>query len=122
MINDLKKNPSIISATEFSHTSRILFVVQWLEDQKRVHQDDQWEEQVLPGHNLTPKQLFWVSYGQLWCEKFHDDALRHTIMTNPHVPGEYRVLVPLSNSPDFAKDFNCAIGSPMNPEKKCEVW
>merc|ERR1719384_584637 len=96
--------------------------LQWVEDQKKVHQDDQWEEQVLPGHDLTPRQLFWVSYGQLWCQKFRDDALRNTIKTATHTPGEYRVLAPLSNSPDFAKDFNCPVGSPMNPEKKCEVW
>ena len=117
-----KSRNDITPGNEFFHNSHILFIVQWVEDQKKVHQDDKWEEQVLPGHDLTPRQLFWVSYGQLWCQKFRDDALRNTIKTGTHTPGEYRVLAPLSNSPDFAKDFNCPIGSPMNPEKKCEVW
>ena len=98
------------------------FIVQWVEEQKKLHQDDEWEEQGLPGHDLTSRQLFWVSYGQLWCQKFRDDALRNTIKTGTHTPGEYRVLAPLSNSPDVTKDFNCPIGSPMNPKKKCEVW
>lgn len=34
----------------------------------------------------------------------------------------FRVVETLRNSVDFAKAFNCKLGSPMNPEQKCEVW
>ncbi|GFU35800.1 endothelin-converting enzyme homolog [Nephila pilipes] len=34
----------------------------------------------------------------------------------------FRVIGPMSNSEDFAKEFNCPSKSRMNPENKCEVW
>lgn len=96
--------------------------LQWVEDQKQLHQDEKWQEQILPGHDFTPKQLFWVSYGQQWCQKFRDDSLRNTIKTGTHTPGEFRINGPLSNNNDFSNDFKCPKGSPMNPEKKCNIW
>ena len=33
-----------------------------------------------------------------------------------------RVIGTLSNSAAFSEEFNCPIGSPMNPKDKCAVW
>ena len=80
------------------------------------------KEKPLAGLAYTPQHMFWVSYAQTWCSKYHDSALRELILTDYHSPGEFRVIGPLSNNNDFAKDFNCPVGSRMNPEKKCSVW
>ena len=94
----------------------------WIEHQKELKKDTSWEEDILPGLNFTTKQLFWISWGQLWCDKYRDESLENLLKTNDHCPGEFRIKGPLSNMDDFARDFNCPKGSKMNPEKKCLVW
>ena len=72
--------------------------------------------------NLTPDQLFFVSFGQVWCSIFTKEAMEMQILGNPHAPAQFRVIGSLSNSPDFANAFNCPKGTNMNPSKKCAVW
>lgn len=50
------------------------------------------------------------------------ESMKMRVTTGVHSPSQFRVLGPFSNMKDFAKDFNCPEGSPMNPIKKCEVW
>ena len=77
----------------------------------------------LPGlENYSPRQMFWIGYANVWCSKSRPEYLRDRTLTNVHAPAEFRVVGPLSNRPEFATDFNCPVGSPMNPEKKCSVW
>jgi membrane metallo-endopeptidase-like protein 1 len=102
---------------------------------------DNKEEPGIVGIPYTPRQLFWISFAQVklsqaffvdkllrllhlqvWCFKYRDESLNHAILTGTHAPGEHRVLGSVSNSVDFARDFQCPIGSKMNPEKKCSVW
>jgi len=92
----------------------ITFKVRWVADHG--------EEKVLAGLPYTPRQLFWISFGQVWCSKFRDEALKSQILTAFHAPGDFRVIGSLSNNDDFAEDFNCPKGSNMNPENKCAVW
>ncbi|XP_043263785.1 neprilysin-2 isoform X2 [Colletes gigas] len=79
-------------------------------------------EQRLPGLSYTPEQLFWISAANTWCSKYRPEAMKLRITTGFHSPGKFRVLGPLSNMEEFAKDFKCPLGSKMNPEKKCAVW
>ncbi|KAK0395996.1 hypothetical protein QR680_001524 [Steinernema hermaphroditum] len=76
----------------------------------------------LPGVNLTHDQLFFLNYAQIWCGTMNDKEAVRKLRTSEHSPGAIRVKGPLSNSIDFSKAFNCPVGSPMNPVKKCRVW
>lgn len=79
-------------------------------------------EAALPGLRYTPQQLFWISAANVWCGKYRPEAMKLRIMSGSHSPPSYRVIGPMSNTPEFAQEFNCAPGTPMNPVKKCSVW
>jgi len=88
--------------------------------EKWVH--DNGPELGLPGLDLSPQQLFWLSNAQTWCGVYRPEFMKSRILTAVHVPNLYRVRVPFSNMKEFSKDFNCPVGSSMNPIHKCEVW
>jgi predicted metalloendopeptidase len=46
------------------------------------------------------------------------------VATDPHPPGHFRVLGPLSNMPEFANAFQCKAGDPMvrPPAERCSLW
>lgn len=76
----------------------------------------------LPGLDFSPRQLFWISAAQTWCSVERPEIKRYMILTDSHALGKYRVLGTLSNSKEFSKDFQCMVGSTMNPARKCDVW
>ncbi|XP_058117957.1 neprilysin-2-like [Anopheles ziemanni] len=84
--------------------------------------DKNGPEARLPGLDLSPEQLFWLSAAQTWCSVYRPESVKMQITTGAHSPGQFRVLGPMSNMEEFAKDFNCPVGSKMNPVHKCEVW
>jgi predicted metalloendopeptidase len=72
--------------------------------------------------NFTQEQLFFINFGQIWCIKITDSAIRNEIETGVHSPQEFRIIGSTSNLEEFGKAFNCKRGQPNNPEKKCSVW
>jgi predicted metalloendopeptidase len=73
---------------------------------------------------FTNEQMFFISFGQTWCSKFRPEAAKLRILTDVHSPASVRVTAPLVNFDEFAKTFNCPVGSRMNPpaEQKCKLW
>ena len=82
-------------------------------------------EQRLPGlPALSPEQLFFVSFAQSWCGTTRPAAAHLQVLTDPHSPGRFRVNGVVMNMRAFARAFQCAQGTAMNPraEERCEVW
>ncbi|ELU15652.1 hypothetical protein CAPTEDRAFT_149014 [Capitella teleta] len=80
------------------------------------------EEVPLPGVDLTHRQLFFMGFAQVWCSNSMPEADHMSILADSHSPSIFRVIGPLSNSREFAEQFQCRPGSRMNPVEKCEVW
>ncbi|MFS8065870.1 MAG: M13 family metallopeptidase [Byssovorax sp.] len=70
----------------------------------------------------TEDQLFFLSFGQTWCQKVRPEVLEMMARTNPHSPARFRVNGVLVNTPQFAEAFSCKPGTPMRPAKTCSVW
>jgi putative endopeptidase len=71
---------------------------------------------------FTPQQRFFLGYAQIWCQNQRPESLRTSLRTNPHSPGEFRVIGVVENMPEFAKAFGCSAGQPMVAANGCRVW
>ncbi|XP_048247590.1 endothelin-converting enzyme homolog isoform X1 [Haliotis rufescens] len=79
-------------------------------------------EVALPAVGLSHRQLFFMGFAQVWCSSSTKEADHLQIVSDPHSPAKYRVIGTLSNSKEFAREYKCPVGSPMNPKEKCVVW
>jgi len=83
----------------------------------------QGEEPALPGLEMfTPKQMFFVSNAQVWCEIATTESLLGQVLGDPHSPGKFRVIGPLSNSADFIREWECPADSEMVRPDPCQLW
>jgi putative endopeptidase len=71
---------------------------------------------------FTPEQRFFIGFAQVWCQNQTPESARLLAKTDPHSPGEYRVVGTVQNSSDFAKAFNCKPGQKMVSANACHVW
>jgi putative endopeptidase len=62
---------------------------------------------------FTGEQRFFLNLACVWRNNIREEALRVRLNTDPHSPGKYRVLGPLSNLPEFYEAFGCPEGSAM---------
>jgi len=81
--------------------------------------------------NETLEKWKWLTCGRrlglsvyvlLWCESPETNSTISKAKVDEHSIGRLRIIGTVSNSQDFAKAYNCPIGSAMNPERKCHIW
>ncbi|XP_014256821.1 neprilysin-2-like isoform X1 [Cimex lectularius] len=87
----------------------------------------------------TPSQMFWISAANVMCSTyrlsrltmknlenrlifFRTETLRHMMITSSKLSSHARVVGSMSNLDEFAEDFDCPLGTEMNPLKKCTLW
>ncbi len=73
---------------------------------------------------LSGDQRFYMGWAQVWRGKIREDALRARLLSDPHSPGEYRVLGPLRNVDGFYQAFEVKEGDGMYlaPTDRVKIW
>ena len=80
------------------------------------------ESAVQSAYGMSSNELFFLSFGQNWCQKSTRGYQVMLTETNPHPLSNFRVLGSLSQSDEFAETYSCTAGATYNPEEKCQIW
>jgi len=102
----------------------------WLGFQEPNNDFSKLTKETLPELNYTNTALFFVAYAQQHCsleeirprdDQWTPGGFLYSARQN-HTWTRLQVNGPLRNSAEFAKEFRCPIGSPMNPASKCTIY
>ncbi len=79
------------------------------------------QEQTLEG--FTPDQRFFLGFAQAWRSKAREQALRNSLLTNVHAPGQFRALT-VRNLDAWYPAFEVKDGQKLYlaPDKRVKVW
>jgi len=73
---------------------------------------------LLPGlQEYTKEQLFFLSFGNVWCGKVRPAEMARRVYSDPHSPNYARIVGTVANSRAFRESFKCA-----QREATCELW
>jgi putative endopeptidase len=73
---------------------------------------------------FTGVQRVFLGYGQVWRNKYREEALRLLIGTNSHSPSMYRTNGAVRNVPEFYEAFEVAESDALYlpPEERVKIW
>ena len=72
---------------------------------------------------FTPDQRFFLGFAQAWRSKAREQALRNSLLTNVHAPGQFRALT-VRNLDAWYPAFDVKQGQQLylTPEQRVKVW
>ncbi len=72
----------------------------------------------------TPEQRLFISWATIWRTKYRDETLRTQVLTDPHSPGMFRAIGPLTNMETFYQAFDITEGDELwKPEEdRVIIW
>jgi putative endopeptidase len=73
---------------------------------------------------FTANQRVFIGFGQVWANKYRDEALRNRISTDPHSPSIFRANGSVRNVPEFYEAFDVQEGDALYlaPEARVKIW
>ena len=74
--------------------------------------------------NFTPEQRYFINWATIWRIKYRDEELKTRIKTDPHSPGMFRALGPVSNMTEFYAAFDVKEGDAMyrSDSLRVKIW
>jgi putative endopeptidase len=80
------------------------------------------KDTIIDGFNGN--QRFFIAWAQVWKENLRNEYLRKLVLTDPHAPGKFRVLGPLSNMESFYQAFKVSEKNKMyrEPANRAVIW
>lgn len=91
-------------------------------DALQIYMEEKGRPDLIDG--FTPEQRFFISWTTIWRTKYRDETLRTQILTDPHSPGMYRAVGPLSNMETFYEAFDIHEGDELwrPEEERVKIW
>lgn len=73
---------------------------------------------------FTPDQRFFLAWAQVWRTNILPEAEAQQLLTDPHSPGQIRVIGPIVNMDAWYKAFNVQPGDKLYkaPEDRIRIW
>lgn len=73
---------------------------------------------------FTPEQRLFISWATIWRTKYRDETLRTQVLTDPHSPGMFRAIGPLTNMETFYQAFDIQEGDELwrPEEERVKIW
>lgn len=75
-------------------------------------------------NGFSPEERFFIGFAQVWKNNTRPEYSRQQVLTDPHSPGKFRVIGPLSNMPQFYDAFKVKKGNKMFIDEKdrAVIW